>query len=67
MKAYKDRKKYVSCQEFIYRVEVAYNHWKESYAQLESEYKKWRSEEYDMIETTFLILPVKGRKLWIHK
>lgn len=34
MKAYKDRKKYVSCQEFIYRVQIAYNYWKEANALL---------------------------------
>lgn len=27
MKAYKDKKKYVTCHEFIYRVQIAYRTW----------------------------------------
>lgn len=28
MNTYKDKKKYVSCQEFIYRIQIAYQTWK---------------------------------------
>lgn len=38
MKAYKERKKHVPCQEFIYRAQIAYNHWKGAYESLCSMY-----------------------------
>ena len=31
MNNYKDKKKYVTCHEFIYRIQIAYNLWKERY------------------------------------
>lgn len=31
MKAYKDKKKHVACQEFIYRVQIAYKNWMKQY------------------------------------
>lgn len=35
MNTYKDKKKYVSCQEFIYRIQIAYNKWKVKYEELQ--------------------------------
>jgi hypothetical protein len=40
MKAYKDKKKHVLCQEFIYRVLIAYKNWLKLYDELMESYKK---------------------------
>lgn len=40
MKAYKDKKKYVACEEFIYRVQIAYKNWAKKYEDLIEMYTK---------------------------
>lgn len=54
MKAYKDKKKYVSCQEFIYRVQIAYKNWMKQYEELMEVYKNvwffdWKGVSFWMI------------------
>jgi len=40
MNAYKDKKKHVACQEFIYRVQIAYKNWGKQFEELQEMYNK---------------------------